>query len=163
MLLIIFQSIKANFNKVKELHTEEYKDMDKEKETASIDKANSDGLSSVEETEDNMVIHAYRRTWFGDIMLVIYCLQTLGQVAYMILITDDYYNDYALFRGYFLIQSSTFMGMWYFFFFWFAALTIFRFRLPNYFRIRCTYGQGQYVQVERKEPGKVLYYYWCRI
>lgn len=128
--------------------------MEKGKEIGSFDKSQSDGLSSVEENEDNMVIHAYKRTWFGDLMLVIYILQTLGQVAYMIMMTNDYYNNYTLFRGYWVVQSATFMCMWYIFFFWFAALTIFRFRLSNFFRIRCVYGQGQYVQVERKEPGE---------
>jgi cation-transporting ATPase 13A3/4/5 len=42
--------------------------------------------------------------------------------------------------------------MWYLFFIWFAILTIFKNRISNFFRIRCTYGEGQYVQIERMEP-----------
>lgn len=101
-----------------------------------------------------MTIHAYKRSWVGIIVSVIFFFQTLGQVGYMIMMTQDYYTGFALFRGDAVVQPSTFMGMWYIFFFWFAGLTVFRFRIPNFFRIRCSYGQGQYVQIERKEPGK---------
>ncbi|CAO0791257.1 unnamed protein product [Mucor circinelloides] len=153
--------IKANFNKVQELRTEEYHD--KEKNTvAKTDATNSnsatsdDGLSSIEEEEEDMVIHAYKRDWFGNIILAVFFLQTIGQIAYMIMMVQDYYTVYEKFRGFGEIQASTFMGMWYIFFFWFAALTIFRFRLPNFFRIRCSYAQGQYVQVERKEPALIF-------
>jgi hypothetical protein len=152
--------IKANFNKVKEHHTEDYKDLDNEKviDGGSMEKIkiqqpindSSDGISSVEEVEDNMIIHAYKSSWFGNFIGFIFCLQTIGQVGYMILITEDYYKNYSLFRGSWLVQSSTFIGMWYILFFWFAGLTIFRHRIMNFFRIRCSYGQGQYVQVERK-------------
>lgn len=103
-----------------------------------------------------MVIYAYKTSWVGKFIALIIFLQTLGQVGYMIMMTQDYYVDFVLFRGYSEIQASTFIAMWYIFFIWFASLTIFRFRLPNFFRIRCSYSQGQYVQVERNEPGKDL-------
>lgn len=46
------------------------------------------------------------------------------------------------------------MGMWYILFGWFASLVLFKSRLMNFFRIQCTYDKGQYVQVEKAEPGK---------
>lgn len=112
-------------------------------------------MSSVEEeNEENMVIHAYRTSWVGKITAFIVFLQTFGQIGYMILMVQDYYANFVLFRGFSEIQASTFIAMWYIFFIWFASLTIFRFRLPNFFRIRCCYGQGEYVQVEKNETGK---------
>ena len=119
--------------------------------------SSSDGASvssMEEEPEDDMVIHAYKRSMFGNFMVVLFSLQTLGQVGFMIMMTQDYYTNYALFRAFAEVQASTFIAMWYIFFIWFACLTIFRHRIPNFFRIRCSYGQGQYVQVERKEAGK---------
>lgn len=163
--------IKANFNRVKESRKDEFIDnekivefSDKEKAAKSgIETVSSDDQSSVDvEPEDNMVIHAYKRSWVGNLVTGVFFLQTLGQFAFMIMMCEDYYTNYSLFRAFSEIQASTFMGMWYIFFFWFAGLTIFRFRLPNFFRIRCSYGQGQYVQIERKEPGrtsKLVYLY----
>lgn len=101
-----------------------------------------------------MTVHAYKTNWLGTICAVIFMFQTLGQICYMILMTKDYYDDHILFRGFSEIQASTFIALWYIFFIWFASLTTFRFRLPNFFRIRCSYGKGEYVQVERKEEGK---------
>lgn len=153
--------IKANFNKVKELHTEEFHDKEKNSaaktdvDSTHSDSSSSDGLSSIEEEQD-MVIHAYKRDWFGTFIAVLFFLQTVGQIAYMILMVEDYYTPYMKFRGFGEIQASTFMGMWYIFFFWFASLTIFRYRLPNFFRIRCAYSQGQYVQIERKEAAMIF-------
>jgi cation-transporting ATPase 13A3/4/5 len=77
-------------------------------------------------------------------------------VAYMIMITYDYYQNYYWFRGSWIVQSSTFMGMWYVYFIWFAAITLFKNRISNFFRIQCTYAEAQYVQVERQEPSLIF-------
>jgi hypothetical protein len=152
--------VKAKFNKVKEVHTEEYIDAEKvvettEKNSSSNGRASEDNASSVEDDE-NMVIHTYKRSWIGDIAVVLFGVQTLGQIAYMIMLTSDYYTSYAMFRGSAIVQPSTFIGQWYIFFTWFACLAVFRYRLPNFFRIRCSYGEGQYVQVERQEPALIF-------
>ncbi|KAF7725950.1 hypothetical protein EC973_009187 [Apophysomyces ossiformis] len=73
-------------------------------------------------------------------------------IGYMIAMVYDYYHDYLMFRGSAVVQSSTFIGMWYIFFFWFASLTIFKNRLANFFRIQCRYSEGEFVQVEKQEP-----------
>lgn len=155
--------IKAKFNKVKEVHTEEYVDKEHGAETTentkekypSSETTSEDDVSSVEDNE-NMVIYTYKRSWVGDIALGLFALQTLGQFGYMILLTSDYYTSYSLFRGFAIVQSSTYMGQWYIFFIWFACIALFRYRLPNFFRIRCAYREGQYVQVERQEPALIF-------
>jgi cation-transporting ATPase 13A3/4/5 len=160
---LLNQLIRAKFNKVKEVHTELYIDNEKgveitekiEEKSSSNNGTSQDDVSSVE-NDENMVIHTYKRTWIGDIALVLFGVQTIGQIAYMIMLTSDYYTSYAMFRGFAIVQSSTFMGQWYIFFIWFACVAIFRYRLPNFFRIRCNYGEGQYVQVERQEPALIF-------
>ena len=42
----------------------------------------------------------------------------------------------------------------YIFFFWFASLSVFKPRLMNFFRIKCTYAEANYVQIEKREPRK---------
>lgn len=106
------------------------------------------------EPDDEMVIKAYKNDVLGTFFFVCYILQTLGMVAYMIMIVYDYYQNYLWFRGSAVVQSSTFIGQWYVFFIWFACLTIFKSRLMNFYRIQCTYAKGDYVQVEKAEPGK---------
>ncbi|KAI7873218.1 uncharacterized protein EV154DRAFT_100788 [Mucor mucedo] len=155
------KSIKANFHKVNDLRTDEYNENGKEKEVSEKIDGQKTGLSddevsSVEENEDDMVIHAYKTNWLGKIVAYIIFVQTIGQICFMIMMVKDYYTDFLLFRGFSEIQASTFIAMWYIFFFWFASLTIFRFRLPNFFRIRCSYGQGEYVQVEKNETALIL-------
>lgn len=108
-----------------------------------------------------MVMKAYKRDPIGMVMFVIYGLQTAGIVAFLIAMVYDYYPRgyipaYLLFNGDALVQSSTFMGMWYVLFFWFASLTMFRSRIPNFYRIQCTYNEAHYIQVEKNEPCK----YW---
>lgn len=100
-----------------------------------------------------MVIKAYKRDVLGMFFFGCYILQTLGMIAYMIMIVYDYYQNYLWFRGVAVVQSSTFIGQWYVFFIWFAILTIFKNRIMNFYRIQCTYAEGQYVQVEKAEPG----------
>ncbi|KAI8339657.1 hypothetical protein BC941DRAFT_512000 [Chlamydoabsidia padenii] len=121
------------------------------------------GMKSKDEEEenddnddDNLVIRAYRRSLLGDSMACLFILETLGQVGYMIMMTNDYYTGYALFNQNAVIQSSTFMAMWYLFFFWFSALTIFRSRLANFFRLQCPYGKGDYVQIERQQQDVIF-------
>ncbi|KAI8987690.1 hypothetical protein BDF20DRAFT_815326, partial [Mycotypha africana] len=165
------KSVKANLNKAKEFHNDEYinknndivlskkNDFEKLDHKDTVSQSSStddDDMSSVEEEEEEMTIHAYKRDRFGICAAVIFSIQTLGQICYMIMMVKDYYMNYALFRGYGEIQASTFMGMWYILFFWFASLTIFRHRIPNFFRIRCLYSQGHYVQVERKEAAMIF-------
>lgn len=103
-----------------------------------------------------MIIKAYKRDYIGMFCFVLYILQTLGMVAYMIMIVNDYYDDYILFRGSQIVQSSTFIGMWYIFFFWFACLAIFKNRLMNFFRIRCSYTEADYVQIENHQARKSI-------
>lgn len=140
-----------------ELRVDDYNEKEITIENVGTQKSDlsDDEVSSVdEENEENMVIHAYKTSWVGKITAFIVFLQTFGQIGYMILMVQDYYANFVLFRGFSEIQASTFIAMWYIFFIWFASLTIFRFRLPNFFRIRCCYGQGEYVQVEKNETGK---------
>ncbi|CAO3599770.1 unnamed protein product [Absidia cylindrospora] len=106
--------------------------------------------------EETMTIKAYKRDPLGNLVTIIFLAQTLGHVGCMIMMTNDYYSDFALFNGYAMIQSATFIGMWYIFFFWFAGLTIFRARLLNFFRIQCTYAQGHYVQIEKKQEAVIF-------
>lgn len=101
-----------------------------------------------------MLIKAYKRDFIGMFCFVLYIVQTIGMVAYMIMMVKDYYLDYLLFRGSQIVQSSTFIGMWYIFFIWFSCLAIFKPRLMNFFRIRCSYHEADYVQIEKHQPRK---------
>lgn len=101
-----------------------------------------------------MIIKAYKPNIVGRVCAGLYILQTFGMIGYMITIVYDYYQNYLMFRGYSEVQTCTFIGMWYIFFFWFASLTIFKKRLSNFFRIQCRYSEGEYVQIEKEEPGK---------
>lgn len=150
-------------SKVTEMKRDSYYENEKiQQDLIKGEKNTTDGLSQDDTTstqsdeQDGMIIKAYKRDYFGSLVSTLYMLQTLGMVAYMILITYDYYQDYLFFRGFAVIQGSTFIAMWYIFFIWFAVLTIFKNRLSNFFRIQCAYGQGEYVQVERMEPDIIL-------
>ncbi|KAG2225949.1 hypothetical protein INT45_006645 [Circinella minor] len=160
----------SKFNKTARQHQMEKVVVDEKKETESLnsdekkpeiagqsgDKGSSKSSSEELEPEEHMVIKAYKRDYLGVFCFVLYILQTLGHVAYMIMITWDYYQDYILFEGNQLVQSSTFIGMWYIFFFWFASLSIFKPRLMNFFRIKCTYAEANYVQIEKREPPTIF-------
>lgn len=114
-------------------------------------------MKSVEEKEqddDGLVITAYQRSLLGDGVLCLFVLQTIGQIGFMIMMTKDYYMDYILFNKNAVVQSSTFMALWYLFFFWFAGITVFRARLPNFFRLQCPYGKGSHVQIVKEQQGK---------
>ncbi|KAI8368373.1 hypothetical protein EDC96DRAFT_441550 [Choanephora cucurbitarum] len=150
--------IKSRFHKVNEIRHDDYPISIDEKKAA---KAEDDGVitstPSITSDEDNdMVIKAYKRDPFGMLVSVLYFLQTIGMFAYMILLVYDYYQNYLFFRGSAVVQSSTFIAMWYIFFIWLATLTIFKSRLANFFRIQCTYDQGQYIQIEHNEPSIIL-------
>ncbi|RCI03520.1 hypothetical protein CU098_010396, partial [Rhizopus stolonifer] len=150
--------IKTYFQKVSETKHDDYNNVDEKKEgldSQSNRRSDSDASSYISDQED-MVIKAYKRDYFGLFVCVVYFLQTIGMFAYMILLVYDYYQNYLFFRGSAVVQSSTFIAMWYIFFIWLASLTIFKSRLPNFFRIQCAYYQGQYVQVERKEPSIIF-------
>ncbi|KAI9276272.1 hypothetical protein BY458DRAFT_472850 [Sporodiniella umbellata] len=146
--------IKRRQLKVEEFKQENYLDPN-EKMAKKTSEEDSRSLNGSYEEEDT-VIKAYKRDYLGLLVSVIYVLQSIGMLAYMVLITYDYYQNYLFFRGNALVQSSTFMGMWYVFFLWFASLTVFKSRLPNFFRIQCSYDEGQYVQVERKESSIIF-------
>lgn len=161
--------IKARYHQVRELKRDTYyattddekksssgEMLDGDRTRKSSEGSSTDSSSNHSEEQEEMTIKAYKRDYLGTLVFILYCLQTIGMVAYMILITYDYYQNYLFFRGVAVVQSSTFIGQWYIFFIWFAALTIFRNRLANFFRIQCTYAQGQYVQVERMEPAIIF-------
>lgn len=120
---------------------------------ADVNEKDANSLEPLE-PEERMVIKAYKRDVIGMFCFGIYILQTFGNVAYMVMLTRDYYHDYILFRGSQIVQSSTFIGMWYIFFFWFASLSIFRSRIMNFFRIQCSYAEAHYVQIEKRQPRK---------
>ncbi|CEG71670.1 hypothetical protein RMATCC62417_07368 [Rhizopus microsporus] len=153
--------IKSNYHKVIESKRDVYMDIketlkvNSEKKPPTVD-SGSISSKSTEEDQEEMVIKAYKRDFFGLIVSALYILQTIGMVAYMILIVYDYYQNYYFFRGVAVVQSSTFIGMWYVFFLWFACLTIFKSRLANFFRIQCTYDEGQYIQIERREASIIF-------
>ncbi|CEG80570.1 hypothetical protein RMATCC62417_14887 [Rhizopus microsporus] len=153
--------IKSNYHKVIESKRDVFVDIketlkvNSEKKPPTVD-SGSISSKSTEEGQEEMVIKAYKRDFFGLIVSALYILQTIGMVAYMVLIVYDYYQNYYFFRGVAVVQSSTFIGMWYVFFFWFACLTIFKSRLANFFRIQCTYDEGQYIQIERKEASIIF-------
>ncbi|KAI8380316.1 hypothetical protein BD560DRAFT_387815 [Blakeslea trispora] len=146
------------FHKVDEVRHDEYAgSIDEKKAVKADDDEVIASTSSVHSDEEsNMVIKAYKRDPFGMLVSVLYFLQTIGMFAYMILLVYDYYQNYLFFRGSAVVQSSTFIAMWYIFFIWLATLTIFKARLSNFFRIQCTYDQGQYIQVEHKEPSMIF-------
>ncbi|KAI8063241.1 hypothetical protein BC940DRAFT_369931 [Gongronella butleri] len=147
--------IKAQVAKTMQHNIEQYQDAEKQKSKEKNMDDDASDLASVEPEED-MVIKAYKRDFVGTFFFVCYILQTLGQFCFMITLVYDYYQNYLWFNGSWTIQSSTFMGMWYVFFFWFAILTIFRSRIMNFYRIQCTYSEGQYVQIEKSEPAIIL-------
>ncbi|KAL7321472.1 hypothetical protein PS15m_001236 [Mucor circinelloides] len=150
--------IKARYHQVRETKRDQYNGNDEKKDMDGAESSKgSDSTSSMNsEEQDEMTIKAYKRDYFGTLCFILYMLQTVGMIAYMILITYDYYQNYLFFRGNALVQSSTFIGQWYIFFIWFATLTVFKSRIPNFFRIQCMYSQGQYVQVERPEPAIIV-------
>ncbi|KAI9497199.1 hypothetical protein BDB00DRAFT_970411 [Zychaea mexicana] len=124
----------------------EKKDSDSEKKPDVAGKSGDNAsinMSSSLEPEEQMVIKAYKRDFLGMFCFLLYILQTLGMVAYMIMLTWDYYNEYILFGGNQLVQSSTFIGMWYIFFGWFGCLSVFKNRLMNFFRIKCAYAEAK--------------------
>ncbi|KAI7902768.1 uncharacterized protein BX663DRAFT_552164 [Cokeromyces recurvatus] len=125
--------------KANEVHRDTYIDPEhilsleeKKMDTKSKTTNSSDSFSDFD--DNDTIIHAYKRNWLGDISLLFFILQTVGQVAFMILMTQDYYTNYSLFRGYGEIQASTFIGMW----------------------IKCNYAEGQYVQIERRQSPLIL-------
>ncbi|KAI9468133.1 MAG: hypothetical protein EXX96DRAFT_114710 [Benjaminiella poitrasii] len=130
--------------------------LDEKKEVSSEYSASKGSDRSTVDEANEMVIKAYKRDFIGLFVCFLFGLQTVGMVAYMIVITYDYYQDYYFFKGDAVVQSSTFIGMWYVFFIWFACVTIFKSRLPNFFRIQCPYEDGHYVQVERQEPSIIF-------
>ncbi|KAJ2955419.1 hypothetical protein NQZ79_g8580 [Umbelopsis isabellina] len=163
------KAIKASFDRVEDYRVEKYHDQANPDEKVpgsnptNKEKQEDDTASYISSTEpqDKMVMKAYKRDPIGMVMFVIYGLQTAGIVAMLITMVYDYYPRgyipaYLLFNGDALVQSSTFMGMWYVLFFWFASLTMFRSRIPNFYRIQCTYNEGHYIQVEKNEPSVVL-------
>lgn len=135
---------------------EEYIDTKEKEEFTGTSSIDSESNISVNEDTDNMVIHAYRLDIVGNIAFGLFIIQTLGQIAFMIMMTANYYSNHSYFRGSGEVQSSTFIGMYYIYFFWFAGIAVFRHRLLNFFRLRCDYDQGQYVQVERAEPAMIF-------
>lgn len=56
--------------------------------------------------DDTMSITAYRRDILGMTCLALYALETTGMVVLLLVMTYDYYNDFLLFRGDKLIQTS---------------------------------------------------------
>lgn len=56
--------------------------------------------------DDTMLITAYRRDNIGMTCFVLYVLETAGMVVLLLVMTYDYYNDFLLFRGDKLIQTS---------------------------------------------------------
>ncbi|CDS13844.1 hypothetical protein LRAMOSA06018 [Lichtheimia ramosa] len=105
--------------------------------------------ASSEEEEDRMVIKGYKRDPVGLVCFGLFIIQTIGMIAYETMMTKDYYDEYLMFRGSQLVQSSVFIAMWYILFFWFGSIAIFKHRLMNFFRIRCSYATADYVQIER--------------
>ena len=57
------------------------------------------------EPDENMIIKAYKRDWIGMFIFLLYILQTFGMIAYMIMMTQDYYTEYLLFRGNQTVQA----------------------------------------------------------
>ncbi|CAO3638867.1 unnamed protein product [Cunninghamella echinulata] len=148
--------IKAQFNKSYEVKMEQY-NMESSSKEKSEKKSNlNESESESIEPEEDMIIKAYKRDILGTFFFICYILQTLGMFCFMIMTVYDYYQNYYWFRGSWVVQSSTFMGQWYVFFFWFACMTIFKSRIMNFYRIQCTYAEGQYVQVEKSEPAIIL-------
>ncbi|CAO3694382.1 unnamed protein product [Rhizopus microsporus] len=145
-------SSKASYIKTKQTKTDRYILDEKDKGNISLDYSDE---STIEEEEGTTIL-AYKTSWLGTFMFALFCLETVGHIGYMIMVTQDYYTSYSAFRGNSVVATSTFMGMWYVLFGWFASLTVFRHRLPNFFRIRCSYKEGQYVQVERKESAMIF-------
>ncbi|KAI8975450.1 hypothetical protein BDF20DRAFT_914379 [Mycotypha africana] len=146
---------KTRYNKVRETKRDEFL-VDDEKKGLD-DSSRSDTSSSIDqEDQEEMVIKAYKRDFFGTFTRIMYFLLTLALLAYIIVVVYDYYEAFLYFRGNALVESSTFIGMWYFNFIWFAVLVIFKNRLANFFRIQCIYSEGQFVQVERREPAVIL-------
>jgi hypothetical protein len=148
--------IKARFHQVRETKRDKYDAFNEKKDDISSSRSTDSSSSMKTEDQDDMVIKAYKRDFIGSLVFCLYILQTLGMVAYMILTTYDYYQAYLFYRGVAVVQSSVFIAQWYIFFIWFASLTIFKSRISNFFRIQCTYDQGQYVQIERQEPAIIL-------
>lgn len=61
--------------------------------------------------DDTMLITAYRRDIIGMTCFVLYALETAGMVVLLLVMTYDYYNDFLLFRGDKLIQTSVRMAL----------------------------------------------------
>lgn len=106
-----------------------------------------------------MVIKGYKTDPVGFFCFGLFIVQTIGMIAYETMMTKDYYDEYLMFRGSQLVQSSVFIAMWYILFFWFASIAIFKHRLMNFFRIRCSYAAADYVQIERYQARKYSHTY----
>lgn len=63
--------------------------------------------------DDTMSITAYRRDILGMTCLALYALETTGMVVLLLVMTYDYYNDFLLFRGDKLIQTSVSISLQY--------------------------------------------------
>lgn len=155
--LIREQAIKAQYNKVAEFKNDAYCDDEKKGSAKSVEfKSDASSTDNMSVESEEMVIKGYKTDILGLFFYYCYLLQTIGMICYMILIVYDYYQDYLFFRGNAVVQSSTFIGQWYVFFIWFACFTVFKSRIPNFFRIQCSYKECKYVQVERKEPAIIF-------
>ncbi|KAI8144486.1 hypothetical protein BJV82DRAFT_712442 [Fennellomyces sp. T-0311] len=157
--------ITMKFNRVRNMQMREYENDGSEEEkkaaTANPPKAvleddDTSSYLSTLEPDEKMVIKAYKRDWLGTFCFCLFVIQAFGMIAYMVMMTRDYYYEYILFRGDQTVQASCFIAMWYIFFLFWASVVMFQHRIPNFFRIQCTYAEGQYVQVEKNEPAMIF-------
>lgn len=82
----------------------------KEKDPGNIG-SNADQARMMD--DDTMSITAYRRDILGMTCLALYALETTGMVVLLLVMTYDYYNDFLLFRGDKLIQTSVSISLQY--------------------------------------------------
>ncbi|KAI9474455.1 hypothetical protein LPJ78_002113 [Coemansia sp. RSA 989] len=121
----------------------------------------SKAASSTENDFDSNDIRlsGYRNNIFGTLMTWYLLLLSMAWLSYLFILSADYYGsmpntpsgkDSSLAYNDSVLLTQTFIFMWCLFVFMIVTITVFRFRLRNFFRIKTPPGMGDFVCVEHK-------------
>ncbi|KAJ1967987.1 hypothetical protein IWQ62_001520 [Dispira parvispora] len=104
-------------------------------------------------------ITGYRNHWYGTMVVWSLVPISVGFIVLMSVVIADYYGSLgvpSLTYSDTRLSNHTMIMCWYASTFWFLALNITRFRLRNFFRIKCAPQDGNVVQIERYVEPTIL-------
>ncbi|KAJ2454264.1 hypothetical protein EV183_001630 [Coemansia sp. RSA 2336] len=108
---------------------------------------------------DDIRLSGYRNHIFGTLMTWYLLLLSMAWLSYLFILSADYYGsmpntpsgkDSSLAYNDSVLLTQTFIFMWCLFVFMIVTITVFRFRLRNFFRIKTPPGMGDFVCVEHR-------------